>query len=147
MGTITQDVVVGQEFSCRTKTVSWPRLWTFSGGPFAAEGWPRKNVHTDLAFAQGTGLPSVAVSGTQCQGYLCDLMIDLFGEEWLSQGQMNIKFVKPIPEGDRLVAKAKVQSKEEGGETKISFEVWCENQNGEKAVVGTASGIVSRGRG
>ena len=84
MPRITKDTKEGQEFDGQPKKISWERLWTFSGGPFANTGWPKKNVHTDLEFAKECGLPSVAASGTQNQGYVVQLMVDLFGVKWLS---------------------------------------------------------------
>ena len=121
MAMLTKDVRVGQEFAGKPKKMSWERLWTFSGGPFTAEGWPRKNIHTDPGFAQSVGLPRVAASGTQCQGYMVELMTDLFGEAWLHHGEMSVKFVKPVPDGETVQAKVKVQSREEGDRTRINL--------------------------
>ncbi|MDN5347802.1 MAG: hypothetical protein PWP65_1366 [Clostridia bacterium] len=145
MTIITKETPVGQEFSGKPKKITWERLWTFSGGPFAASGWPKKNIHTDIDFAKNAGLPTACASGTQYQGYVIQLLIDLFGEEWLKNGKMNVKFIKLVPEGDTLIAKAKVQSKEEDGSAvKYTLDIWCENQNGDKVLVGTASGLVKK---
>ncbi len=142
MSTITKEAAVGQEFSGKPKRISWQRLWAFSGGPFAAEGWPKKNLHTDTQVAITCGLPSVAASATQFQGYMAELMVNLFGEEWFRRGEMTLKFIKPVPDDDVLTSKVRVQSKEEGSPTKITFEAWCENKNGEPVAVGTASGLI-----
>lgn len=142
MAAITRNVAVGDEFAGKPKKISWQRLWTFSGGPFAAEGWPKKNIHTDLEFAKGVGLSSVAASGTQCEGYLCDMMIELFGQKWLTNGELTQRFTKMVPEGDTVQIKAKVTSVEEVDGLRVGLEVWCENQNGDKVVTGTAKGIV-----
>jgi len=93
MSVIAKEATVGQEFSGKPKSVAWERLWTFSGGPFSSSGWPRKNIHTDPEFAMECGLSSVAVSATQFQGYMAELMIQLFGKPWLSHGEMCLKFV------------------------------------------------------
>ena len=68
MAQVTKDSKVGDEFSGKSKTIDWERLWAFSGGPFRLEGWPSRNIHTDPEFAKGSGLPSVAVSGSQFSG-------------------------------------------------------------------------------
>jgi acyl dehydratase len=141
---ITRDTLVGLECSGKPKRLTWERIAAFSGGPFNTPGWPKKNVHTDIEFAKSLGLPVVYVSGTQSEGYIAELMIDLFGEEWLRGGKThNLKFIRPVAEGDTIQVKARVQSKEkEGAVVKYTLDVWCENQNGDKVLVGAATGIV-----
>ena len=70
-------------------------------------------------------------------------MLDLFGDDWLRHGRMILKFVQVVEPGDTLVSKATVQSKQsrEAG-TEFLLDVWCENQRGDKVVVGTATGSV-----
>ena len=145
MAIITKDTKEGQEYGGRPKKISWERLWTFSGGPLANSGWPRKNVHTDLEFAKECGLPSVAASATQNQGYVVQLMIDLFGVAWFSHGTMDVRFVGLTNVEDIVVPKAVVKSKEaHDNQTKYLMEVWVANQRGEKVLVGTATGIATQ---
>ena len=144
MAIITKNTKEGTEFSGKPKVVSEPRVWAFSGGFFSASGWPRKNIHTDLEFARQCGMSTRAVSATQYMGYLTELMLDLFGDSWLSNGKLNVKFINIVDVGDRLVTKAVVKSKEaQGAAVKFDFDVWSENQRGEKVMVGTASGLLT----
>jgi len=137
------DTKVGAEFAGKMKTISEARVFAFSGGRFNAPGWPAKNIHTDLEFAKSCGLQTRSVSATQYMGYLIELMIDLFGENWLSHGKMDLKFVAIVDIGDRLVTKAVVASKEpENSRTKFTLDIGCENQDGKKVVVGTAIGWI-----
>jgi len=132
----------GQEFAAKPKKVSWERLWTFSGGPFAQTGWPKSNLHTDLEFAKKCGLPSVAASGTQHQGHVVQLMIDLFGMEWLSHGTMDVKFIGVVDAGDMLTARAVIKSVEAHNRAKkYTMDVWVDNQRGEKMLVGSTTAI------
>ncbi|UCD08081.1 MAG: MaoC family dehydratase [Dehalococcoidales bacterium] len=145
MAVITQDTKEGESFSGKSKKVSWERIWAFSGGPFTFEGWPKKNIHTDIDYARACGLPDnkVAASATQFQGYLVQLMIDLFGIEWLSRGTMDVKFIRIVNAGDIITASAAVISKEKNEHsTLFTMNVDCENQDGEKVLVGTATGGV-----
>lgn len=143
MPVVTKDTPVGAEFAGKKRIISWPRLWAFSGGPFALEGWPRKNLHTDLETAKRLGLYTVAASGTQYQGYVVSLLVDLFGEEWLSHGTMTAKFIAVVDVNDTLQPKVKVTAKEPQGDcTKIYLDIWCENQKGAKVLVGAATGLV-----
>lgn len=141
---ITERTSVGQEFSGKPKRQAWERIAAFSGGSFDTPSWPKKNIHTDLEFARSMGLSTVYVSATQYLGYLTELMVDLFGEGWLSGGKTHeLKFIKPVAEGDTIWAKARVQSRAED-ESVVSYtlDVWCENQNGDSVLVGTATGAV-----
>lgn len=144
MTAITENTKVGDEFAGKPKNVSWQRLWAFSGGPFRLEGWPSKNIHTDLEFAKNCGLPDkVAASATQYQGYVVQLMIDLFGEEWLSHGVMDVRFIAIVNAGDTLVSKSIITSKEEqDGTTRFDMDVSCANQREQKVLVGVATGAV-----
>lgn len=143
MARLTAQTREGEEFALRPKRITMERLWTFSGGPFAQEGWPRKNLHTHLETAIAQGLPKLAASGTQYQGYVVQLLLDLFGDEWLHHGNMSAKFVAIVDAGDTLTAKAAVKAREAVDDrVQYSLDVWCENQHGEKVLVGTATGRV-----
>jgi hypothetical protein len=144
MATITEKTKIDDEFVSKPKNVSWQRLWAFSGGPFRLEGWPSKNIHTDLEFAKNCGLPDkVSASATQYQGYIVQLMIDLFGVAWLHHGVMDVRFIAIVDAGDTLVSKATITSKEEQeSSTKFTMDVSCENQRGQKVLVGIATGAV-----
>ena len=145
MAIITNDTKEGEVFTGKPKTFSWERLWAFSGSRFRLEGWPSKNVHTDLDFAKGAGLPSIGASAAQYQCHLVELMIDLFGVEWLSHGWMDMKFIALVDHGDVLVSKAVVQSKAvEDDATKFTMDVYSENQRGEKVQVGLTTGFIGK---
>ena len=141
---IAKDIANGESFTGKPKRVSWERLWTFSGGPFKQEGWPARNIHTDLEYANASGLPNkVAASATQFEGYVVQLMINLFGVEWLSTGSIDVKFISIVHAGDIIATNATVQSKEtQNGSTKFTLDVSCENQRDEKVLVGSATGFV-----
>lgn len=139
---ITRDARVGQEFSGKAKRLTWERVWAFSGGAFDTPNWPKKNIHTDLEFARSTGLDRVYVSATQYLGHVTELMIDIFSDGWLRGGELkDARFTRPVTEGDTITVKATVRSKvEKGPITSYALDVWCENQDGEQVLVGTALG-------
>jgi hypothetical protein len=143
MAIVTADTREGRVFEGRPKIVSWERLWAFSGGPFSSAGWPKKNIHTDPEFARGCGLPHVAASATQFQGYVVEIMVYLFGLGWLRHGTMDVKFINIVDAGDTLVPTVTIKAKEalDGG-TRFIMDVSCENQNGSKVLVGAATGMV-----
>ena len=141
MPPLTHDTPVGHTVTGRSKKVTSYRTWLFSGGWPRFDGWPAKNVHTDLAAARQSGLPTRAASGAMCLGYLTELLVDLFGDRWLSYGEFSTKFIGIIDTGDDIVSKARVTDvKSTDSVVQFSLDVWCENQDGTPVVVGTASG-------
>jgi acyl dehydratase len=143
MGIITPDTQLGSQFSGGLKTITEERVRDFSGGFPERPGWPEKNIHTDREAATRCGLPEPAASGNMFEGYLTELLIDLFGERWLSHGKMQLTFIRMVRIGDTLLPKAVVQSRETDDlGTRFVMEIWCENQHGEKVVLGTATGLV-----
>jgi len=143
MGAITRDTQEGHEFSGTLKKVSEERVYAFSGGFPKGPGWPQKNIHTDLEFARSCGLQARNASGSMFESYLTELMIDIFGEDWLRQGKMQLAFISMVGIGDTLQAKAIVRSKhDEVSGIRVLLDIWCENQGGNKVVVGSATGLI-----
>lgn len=136
---IGADVRPGDAFSGAPKRMSLPRLLMFSGGPIGDPDFPKPNIHTDDATAKEAGLPGVCASGTQYQGALVELMIDLFGEGWLAGGRLAVKLVDLVLVDQTVHAKAVVRETE--GST-VHLDVWCARDDGGKVLVGTASGRV-----
>ena len=146
MAIINSNTPVGFEASGHVKTITPKKLNYFSGGfPMSIADWPRTNIHTSSEFAQKCGLPAQIASGAMFEGYIAELMIDLFGDEWLKNGEMSVKFIKKVFSGEKVVTKSLVRSRaSEGNIIKIIMDIWCENQHGEKVVVGTAQGSIGR---
>lgn len=141
MQPVSHNTPVGHTVTGRTKKVTSYRTWLFSGGWPRFDGWPAKNVHTDLDAAQQSGLPTRAASGAMCLGYLTEFLVDLFGEAWLSHGELTSKFIGIVDAGDDIVSKATVTNVEKTKSgVRIFLDVLCENQEGTPVVVGTASG-------
>ena len=143
MARITKETQKGTEFQGKLKTVTEERVYAFSGGFPKGKDWPKKNIHTDLEFAESCGLPSRAASGAMFEGYLTELMIDLFGIDWLTYGKMSLKFIAIVDVNDTVLPRAAVQSKQvQNSDVSFTMDVWCENQHGNKVVVGIATGTV-----
>lgn len=143
---LTRATPVGHTATGRVKKVTSYRTWLFSGGWPRFDGWPAKNVHTDLAAARQSGLPTRAASGAMCLGYLTELLVDLFGAEWLSHGALTAKFIGIVDAGDDVSCTAQVTAREETNSgVRFTLDVRCENQDGAPVVVGTASGRIEEG--
>lgn len=143
METVTKDTKEGQEFSGKLKVLSEERAWAFSGGRFAATGWPAKNIHTDVEYSKERGMLTRAVSASQLMTYMVELLIDLFGEEWLRHGKLNLKFFTQVDVRSRLRCRVVVRSKHaQDSRIKFDLEVWVEDHHGNKMTTGTAVGLV-----
>ena len=142
---IQSNVKVGDQFKGAAKKMTLPRLLMFSGGPVWDDAFPKSNIHTDDAFAKSTGLPGLCAAGTQYQAALTELMIDLFGDDWLSHGTLGVKLVDLVLAGQTVQAKATVTKIEQDkGSTVVHVDIWSERDDGAKVLVGTASGRLAR---
>ena len=135
----------GTVFEGRVRRMSIERMLAFSGGPYALENWPARNLHVDPHKAAAAGLPAPVASGLQAQGHIIRLLIDLLGDAWSRSGTLQSRFRRPVFAGDRVQAKARLTGlTNEAGVTHYTFDVWCERQDGEAAVVGTAACTVDQ---
>lgn len=135
---------VGELYIGKARKLTWARALALSGGPFDTPGWPEKNLHTDLKMANDAGLSTVVVSGTQWEGYLVGLLVNMFGAAWFNGGRIDIKIPRSVKIGEIVQPKARVESRvQEGERVQIALSVWCENQDGEQVLVGTASCTVA----
>lgn len=131
---------IGSVFCGPRHHLSLERVLAFSGGPFARPNWPDRNLHTDLEKAREAGLSGVIVSATQFEGYLVDLLIDLFGDIWFTAGTIETRIPRSLMLDDVVQAKAVLQAVHDDGESRnYTMDVSCENQHGEQVLVGKAS--------
>lgn len=130
---------VGSTFEGRVREISLDRILAFSGGFLSDPDWPHKNLHTDLAKAQDAGLPDLIASGNQSVGILVELLIEIFGSAWFTEGVLDLKIVNSVYSGDTVQAKAVVKERcEQGSAVDVVLDAWCENQNGVKVITGDA---------
>ena len=133
----------GTEMRGRDYRLSPARMRAFSGGPFEMDGWPLVNIHTDLAHAESCGLKKRNASGTQWQGYVIQMMLDLFGTGWLSRGTIETKFIRMVLEDDVITPWAVVAEREDLDDgVKFALEIGCDNQDGVTVLAGSATGIL-----
>lgn len=70
---------------------------------------------------------------------ISEMLIERFGLGWLTHGELEMRYIAPLFGGDTFVPKARVLGEDPAGSGRLSLEVWCENQAGEKLAVGKAS--------
>ena len=110
----------------------------------AYSGVRPKSIHTDAEWAQKKGFAAPLAQGLMSTAYVSQMMVDFLGEGFVKGGSINVSFIKPVLAGDTLTMHGAVRSKEaDGAHTRVTVEFWCENQQGIKTLVGTASGLAA----
>jgi acyl dehydratase len=126
---------VGEELPALSKTVEQRRIDCYSGVR-------PHSIHTDPEWARQKGFRAPLAQGMMSTAYVSELMLALVGEGFVRGGRMSVSFIKPVVVGDTLTVRGRVKSREhEGSRTRVTVEVWCENQDGVKTMVGTASAL------
>lgn len=135
------DMTIGSAIEPRVHEITREKINNYSR--YAFHGKDTKNIHTDDEVARKAGLPRALAQGRYPVGYLSEYLFDFFERGWIQGGRLDVSLVKPIFPGDTITIRGVVREKvREDKFTRIVLDVWLENQNGEKATVGTASGLV-----
>jgi acyl dehydratase len=126
----------GHELPHLVKTVSQRQIDAYSGVR------PR-SIHTDGAWARAKGFRAPLAQGMMSTAYISEMMTTALGAGFIKGGTMSVTFIKPVYVGDRLTVHGVVRgTRPEGSAIRVTVDVWCENQHGEKTTAGTASGLV-----
>lgn len=136
-----KDLEVGSGIEPRVHEITQEKINNYSR--YAFHGKDTKNIHTDDEVARKAGMPRALAQGRYPVGYLSEYLLAFFDRGWIQGGRLEVSLVKPIFPGDTITIRGVVSAKiQEGKLTRIMLDIWLENQNGEKATVGTASGLV-----
>ena len=132
-----ETITVGQKLPSLTKEVSQRKIDAYSGVR------PR-SIHTDEAWARAKGFRVPLAQGMMSTAYVSEMMTNFLGAGFVQGGNMSVTFTRPVYAGDRLTVHGVVtEMRPENGMARVVVEVWCENQHGEKTMVGSASGLLS----
>ena len=101
-------------------------------------------LHVDPEYAKKTKFKSTIAHGPLVISYISEMMNNWLGIGWIEGGKLlNIKFNAPVKPGDKITIGGRVKEKRViETENIVETEVFVENQDGIKAVVGTAVGLV-----
>ena len=72
----------------------------------------RGNFHSDAGEASKLGLPGLVAQGMQVAGPAYGILLDAWGEEFLAHGEMELKFVGMVVDGETVDAAATVDGDE-----------------------------------
>ncbi len=106
----------------------------------------RQNIHNSPELAkQRLGTTYPIASGRMSIAFASESLRKFFGADVFNHtGSVNLKFLRPVKEGDTLTIGGAVNSRQqvENG-TLVTVDLYCENQNGDKTAIGQGSAIVS----
>jgi len=124
-------IAVGEEIPSLTKTAYMP-----------IDPQGRNLIHTD-EYAKNFGRRGALIGGSTLLSYVLEMLYNYFGQNWFYHGRIKVAFVGGgAIDGDVLTAHGLVTAvgPEEAG-TRLKLDVWLENQDRAKVVVGEASCI------
>lgn len=128
-------VAVGEELPQLKKTVLQRQIDCFSGVR-------PHSIHTDPEWARKKGFKVPLAQAMMSTAYVSQMMVQFLGEGFVKGGEISVAFIKPVFAGDTLTVRGRIKHREtEGVNTRVAVEVWCENEQGVKTMVGTASGL------
>ena len=132
---------IGHEIEPVTYDITQEKINIYSRRVF--NGRDTKNIHTDDDVARRAGLPRALAQGRYPIAYMSERMLAFFGTGWIQGGKLDVTLVKGIFPGDTITVKGVVTEKSpEAGAVRLVLDVWLENQHGEQATAGVASGLV-----
>jgi acyl dehydratase len=130
-------VAPGDELPTITKSILQRQIDCYSGVR-------PHSIHTDPEWARKKGFRVPLAQALMSTAYVSQMMVSFLGEGFVRGGKISVSFIKPVLAGDTLTVHGRIKSREpEGERTRVSVECWCENQDGVKTLVGTASGVES----
>jgi acyl dehydratase len=132
---------IGYEIEPVTYEITQEKINIYSRRVFDGRDTP--NIHTDDEVARRAGLPRALAQGRYPIAYLSERMLAFFGTGWIQGGKLDVTLVKGIFPGDTITVKGIITEKNpEGDAVRLVLDVWLENQHGEQATAGVASGLV-----
>ena len=102
----------------------------------------RNVIHTD-DYAKEFGMRGALIGGSTLLSYVLEMLFNYFGEKWLYHGKIKVSYIGGgAINGDVVTSHGLVKAIEpENGNTRLTLEVWMENEKQAKIVVGEASCI------
>jgi len=93
-------------------------------------------IHIDEAFARSTPFGGTIAHGMLVLAFIGEMMHTAYGERWLRNGRLKVRFKAPTRPGDTVTASARRVRESDGVS---EYAVQCENQTGEILIEGRAT--------
>ena len=106
----------------------------------------RENIHNSPELAkQRLGTTYPIASGRMSVAFAAELLRKYFGPEvFHHSGVVNLKFLRPVKEGDAVTISGQYNSSSEvENGTLVTVDITCQNQNGDTTAIGQGSAIIN----
>jgi 3-hydroxybutyryl-CoA dehydratase len=140
------DLKVGSEWRSAPREMTRERMrWYVDAQPTVAADNGRiqtqePTIHDDDDYAKKQGLPGIIADGMISTNWIMGLLMDTFGEEFITKGKLRTKYIAPIYEDQVVISCAKVTAIQKAGDANAyTLEVWCEDDTAKKLTVGEAT--------
>jgi 3-hydroxybutyryl-CoA dehydratase len=96
-------------------------------------------IHIDEEFARQTPAGGIIAHGMLILAYISELMTSVFGQGWLHDGKLDVRFRAPARPGDVIKVSGKIHKIEIIEADKVvTCDVLCSNQKDEAVINGEA---------
>ena len=106
----------------------------------------RENIHNNPELAaKRLGTTYTLASGRMSITFAAECMRKFFGPDVFNHtGTVNLKFLRPVKAGDTITVTGAVSGTEETDVgTKISVDLFCDNQDGNRTAVGIGTAVIA----
>ena len=105
----------------------------------------RENIHNNPELAaKRLGTTYTIASGRMSVAFAAESLRRFFGPEVFNHtGTVNLKFLRPVKAGDTISVTGAVSGTEEiEGGTKVTVNLFCDNQDGNRTAVGIGTAVI-----
>ena len=105
----------------------------------------RQNIHNNPELAaKRLGTTYTIASGRMSVTFAAESLRRFFGPEVFNHtGTVNLKFLRPVKAGDTICVTGAVSGTEEiEGGIKVSVNLYCDNQDGDRTAVGIGTAVI-----
>lgn len=103
----------------------------------------RNMIHYDETAARAAGFPRPIAHGALAVAVVTQACRDYWGSAWFTTGRLSIRLLRPSFVGEAVTVGGKQTSVDElDGGKRVTFDVWCSNEGGDKILTGQASAIL-----
>ena len=106
----------------------------------------RENIHNNPELAaKRLGTTYTLASGRMSITFAAECMRKFFGPDVFNHtGTVNLKFLRPVKAGDTITVTGAVSGTEETDVgTKVSVDLFCDNQDGNRTAVGSGTAVIA----
>ena len=135
------EISIGQNIPSVTKSITENSILGFESTGILE----RENIHNNPEMAaKRLGTTYTLASGRMSITFASECLRKFFGTEIFNHtGTVNLKFLRPVKAGDTITVTGSVSGTEEiESGTRVSVDLFCDNQDGNRTAVGIGTAVV-----